>query len=378
MKSFLLILEIKAEAGTHKIHVNAPQTEKPVIIFRHGNTGNLHYSVKTLDVNKISLQDKTIYRYPKLVLPRNKVDVLKEKYNLSVVRTPDTADYKIISSDYIDSLLERKWTDTVMFDAFVEYYKKTINHWDTASTERAIEYIKSIREGDEKIAISIKSNMSWSFHNTTAYDITREIPSVEDKASYISDEETLKSILAAKNLIFDTVLCGVTVEDSIILGETEYNNLVTMINSNDTDNINLVLEMMANSNVEKSFDIIALLFYMHHHTLKDRSSNWTSVNVKTLRKRFNNFIPYGNLNVHYYDRLLKNLIEENFLTEFAFKVVSVKMLEHLVTSVGFNQESVFDIKLEDVKLKAQFQERMMKKNDLGIDVITKETSYLPF
>ena len=82
MKSFLLVLDIKAEAGTHKIHVKSPQTEKPVIIFRHGNTGNLHYSVKTLDVNKISLQDKTIYRYPKLVLPRNKVDVLKEKYKI--------------------------------------------------------------------------------------------------------------------------------------------------------------------------------------------------------------------------------------------------------------------------------------------------------
>ena len=53
MKSFLLVLDIKAEAGTHKIHVKSPQTEKPVIIFRHGNTGNLHYSVKTLDVNKI-------------------------------------------------------------------------------------------------------------------------------------------------------------------------------------------------------------------------------------------------------------------------------------------------------------------------------------
>lgn len=378
MKSFLLVLEIKAEAGTHKIHVHRPQTEKPVIIFRYGNTGNLHYSIKTLDVNTVSLKDKTIYRYPKLSLPRNKVDVLKEKYNLSVVRTPDTADYKIISSDYIDSLLERKWTDTVMFDAFIEYYNKTKNYWDTASAELAIEYIKSIREGDEKIAISIKSNMSWSFHNTTAYDITREIPSVEEKASYISDEETLKSILAARNLIFDTALCAITVEDSVILGETEYNNLVTMINSNDTDNINLVLEMMANCNVEKSFDIIALLFYIHHHTLKDKSSNWTSVNVKTLRKRFNNFIPYGNLSVHYYDRLLKNLIEENFLTEFAFKVVSVKMLEHLVTSVGFNQESVFDIKLEDVKLKAQFQERMMKKNDLGIDIITKTSSHLPF
>jgi len=378
MKSFLVNIDIRAVAGTHKIYVRDVQSEKPIIIFRTKASENLNHSVKTLDVNKISLKDKTIYRYPKLTLPRNKVDVLKEKYNLSVVRTSDTADYKIISEDYVNSLLERKWTDSVLLNDFIEYYKKTNIHWDNQSVDAAISEIRSVIGADEKVALSIKSNASWNHHSTTAYDISREMPFIEDKSSYISDEKTLKDILSANNLIFDTALCGVTVEDSIILGEAEYNNLVTMIDSNDTDNINLVLEMMANCNVEKSFDIIALLFYMHHHTLKDRSSNWTSVNVKTLRKRFNNFIPYGNHNVHYYDRLLKNLCDENFLTEFAFKVVSVKMLDHLVRSVGFNQESIFDINLNDIRLKPAFQEKMMKKNDVGIDIISNTPAYLPF
>jgi len=54
------------------------------------------------------------------------------------------------------------------------------------------------------------------------------------------------------------------------------------------------------------------------------------------------------------------------------------MLVHLVRSVGFNQESIFDINLNDIRLKPAFQEKMMKKNDVGIDIISNTPTYLPF
>ncbi len=376
MKSFEIQLEIKAVAGTHKIYVTRVTKEKPVIIFKRNSDHSINFRVKSLDIKKVSLQDKTIFRYPKLSLPRQKVDVLKEKYNLSVVRTSDTADYKIISEDYVNSLLDRKWSESIMFDKFIEYYKSTSLHWDTKSVEDTIKSIQDQVDLEDKVAISIRSNMAWNFHNTSAYDVSREMPWIEDKVLYISDESTLKAILSSDNLIYDTALSGVTVEDSVILGEKEYDSLLSMINSKDKENVNLALEMMANCNVEKSFDIIALIFYMNHAILKDFSTNWTSINIKTLRKRFNEFIPYGNYNVHYFDRLLKNLVSENALTEFAFKIVSIKMLDYLTHSMGFNDESVFDLKLEDIKLKPHFYEKL-KLNDKGVKIIDTQT-YLPF
>lgn len=376
MKSFEIQLEIQAVAGTHKIYVKHVTKEKPVIIFKRNSDHSINFRVKSLDIKKVSLQDKTIFRYPKLSLPRQKVDVLKEKYNLSVVRTSDTADYKIISEDYVNSLLDRKWSESIMFDKFIEYYKSTSLYWDTKSIEDAIKSIQDQVDLEDKVAISIRSNMAWNFHNTTAYDVSREMPWIEDKVLYISDESTLKTILSSDNLIYDTALSGITVEDSVILGEKEYDSLLSMINSKDKENVNVALEMMANCNVEKSFDIIALIFYMNHATLKDSSTNWTSINIKTLRKRFNEFIPYGNYNVHYFDRLLKNLVSENALTEFAFKTVSIKMLDYLTQSMGFNDESVFDLKLEDIKLKPHFYEKL-KVNDKGVKIIDPQT-YLPF
>ena len=52
-------------------------------------------NVVSLDSSMI--QDASFYRYPKLTLPRTKVDILKEKFNISITRAEDKADYKIIS-----------------------------------------------------------------------------------------------------------------------------------------------------------------------------------------------------------------------------------------------------------------------------------------
>ena len=49
-------------------------------------------SINFINVSKDDLRDKSIYRTPKLKLPRNKVDLLKEELNLKVTRTERKAD----------------------------------------------------------------------------------------------------------------------------------------------------------------------------------------------------------------------------------------------------------------------------------------------
>ena len=43
----------------------------------------------------IDLQDKKIYRYPNLELPRQKVDLLKTKFNVKIIRDAKLADIHI-------------------------------------------------------------------------------------------------------------------------------------------------------------------------------------------------------------------------------------------------------------------------------------------
>ena len=65
--------------------------------------------------NSINLQDKTIYRYPKLNLPRQKVDLLKDKFNVKITRNSDVADIHVISHQFIESLLTFEWSRNITF-----------------------------------------------------------------------------------------------------------------------------------------------------------------------------------------------------------------------------------------------------------------------
>ena len=377
MKSY----EIKIGLGHNNLlKINSYAPEKSVVSLSTyvDSSGYKLFRVNTVDLKTIDLTDKKIFRYPKLSLPRNKVDNLKTKYNLSVTRSPEDADYKIISLEYVKSLVDRKWHDTVMLSKFKEYYESTKSYWDQANIENFFNSINDI----EEVAITVRNELGWGQRNLPQYDIVNKLTESDSSVEYfyVDDEKHIEDIQNANDLILDVHLASLTLEDSVVLSHEDYENITRMIKSNSKDDITIALELLANCNIEKSMDIVALIFYNNHGILKDMSNNWNSVNVKALRKRLNNFIPYGQKNVHYYDRLVKCLLAEKSLTEFAFKIISIDMLGHLTTSVGFNSESVFDVKLSDIRLKPEFQERL-KVNANGqniIETIDTFTNSLPF
>ena len=84
-------------------------------------------SDKVLDIKSTDIQDKLLYRYPDLTLPRSKVDLLKDKYNVKVIRDETKADYKIISKKYINNMFYGGWQSV--------YTKKAINHYVTDLNE---------------------------------------------------------------------------------------------------------------------------------------------------------------------------------------------------------------------------------------------------
>jgi hypothetical protein len=68
-----------------------------------------------LNKNLLNLQDKTIYRYSDLNLPRQKVDLLKDKFNIKITRNSDIADIHVISYQFIESLLTFEWARNITF-----------------------------------------------------------------------------------------------------------------------------------------------------------------------------------------------------------------------------------------------------------------------
>ena len=82
------------------------------------------------NVKNLSLQDKKIYRFPKLDLPRQKVDLLKEKYNCKVIRDSSKADVAVVSYKLFNSIFDREWNSSITykkaFDILVYMKEKSI------------------------------------------------------------------------------------------------------------------------------------------------------------------------------------------------------------------------------------------------------------
>jgi hypothetical protein len=106
------------------------------------------------------------------------------------------------------------------------------------------------------------------------------------KVIYKLNENEKFNTLKSLKLIHSNILLDKVNKDSIIIDEDYYNQLVTMITSNDTANVTLAMELMANCDYKKSAPYLLSLFYNYSGIFYDsRSKN--HVNFKSLLDYWN-------------------------------------------------------------------------------------------
>lgn len=310
--------------------------------------------------SSVDLKDKTVYRYPKLTLPRAKMDTLKEKSNLKVTRDPTKADYKIISKTFITSLLTTSWNDFVSFEKFIDFLKKENYKQDI------IDVFDNYNKHD---LISTQS----SYYNSPAMISSMHTFIKEEGESnyyYVSEEfqKTYDELKISTSLVYDRHMVSLCNEDSVVLTKEEYRNVQSMIKSADVQNRALAVELIANCNLEESLDYVALIYYFLYDYIKE-ASNWNSVNVKTLRKRLDNFTPYGNAQYgNLYDTFIKKLIEEEYLTQFAFDETARYAFHNVVKrSMVLDKDNVFTMDVSSIKPSEE-----CAKNFKTPQILTKE------
>ena len=335
-----------------------------------------NFSIQDIDSN--DLQDATIYRFPKLDLPRQKVDVLKEKYNLSVTRNQDKADYSVISYKYLDSTLDQQYQGTLLskeeLKSVFQDFKKS-NRFMEATWQNIVEWF-NILENDSRIAITCgysynqsSSNKDILVNSLSPYKDTNSLKwkNINRKTPwYVKAEEwsTLEPLLNSTTLVLDSHLNKFTTEDSHVLTEDDYYQCLKMIEADDAENCTLALELMSNCNIEKSIPYLALLFYYNNDNLR-YAKNWNTVNVKSLRTRMKSFADglYGGQNAHGFESFIKKLDQEEALTEFAFKETVTRMFSNVISgNAGFGKNSIFDLDTSAFKLKPEWKEKLEAQN----------------
>ena len=294
-----------------------------------------------------TVQDKTLYRFPKLDLPRQKVELLKEKYNCKVIRNSDKADIHIVSDQLFDNLFEYQWTSSV---TSISFYKMLVAcKASNFLTEGAITHCKSILENVGTDAM-VKINLAYSYHNADPsmekmrddiQELIQENSSERKRSRDImlsmkNYDDYLRIINSNATIVYDTDIIGIIDGELAILDNTELEATLKMVKNHDIENRTLALEMLANCNIEKSFDVVSHSFYWCYDYLKN-TNNWNTVNVKALRKRLKKYQGGAcNTTIYAYNNYVKCLIEDKKLTKFALdntSLDSVKLKDELLDNL---------------------------------------------
>jgi hypothetical protein len=167
-------------------------------------------------------------------------------------------------------------------------------------------------------------------------------------------------------IVKDVEINKIISEDLAVIDEDQFDQVSKMIQSKDKDNRTLVLEMLSNCNIEKSFDIVSYLFFWYYDYFKD-CNNWNNINIKTLRKRLEKFSGSKNgSNQWPYDKYIKLLEVENKLTDFIVKKTIQKMYDSVIkNTIGLNN-NVFAIDLESIYLVGKYKNSIIKKECIQI------------
>lgn len=318
----------------------------------------------------MQIKGTSIYRFPKLSLPRQKVDHLKESANVSVTRNKDSADYHIISEKLLDSFFESSWTNFSTNDEAKDFLESC----QSCFTNDAYIMIRDLIEDDMLFHFEIngewrnqnpyKDSLSDAYHkvsrNKEGYDIYVPLKDLNDYNAIINNPK----------LVLDRHIKELCDEGLHVLTEEETYNIEKILKTHDVENLTLALEMMSNCNLDKSFDYVSYLYYFNFENLK-MASNWNNINAKTLRKALDSFTPYANTSAMYYEAYLKKLIEADKLTEWAFKATAKKLFDGGMKSFGLNRD-VFTISLDDIKLNPKYAD-IMKKAESADEIIKELT-----
>ena len=122
----------------------------------------------------INIQDKKLYRWPHLDLPRQKVDLLKDKFNCKVIRNVDKADIEIISMNGMRKLVEMDWHASFSYSGMYDFlsFLKSADILTQSSLEKCRDLLDGI---PKESRINITRNYPWDLDSSGSIFETSKI-----------------------------------------------------------------------------------------------------------------------------------------------------------------------------------------------------------
>ena len=300
-----------------------------------------------------SLKGKTLYRYPKINLSRDKVSSIKQDYGISITRDHKKADYHIISQKYIDSKVEQLGHRPRIFtveSVLADIHKQAIDMSDV---------LASIN--DHELVLFDYQGYNW--HSN--YEVTFT-PRLTDWRWGSFMNKNAHTLLGCGNLVLDENINNIISKESPTITEEMFDNLEEMIRTRNEDDINMALNVMANSNYTESVDKIGLLLVTHRSTLS-KCKAWNSVGVKAMRSTFSAFNMELNDYAHGYNKFFDVLLSKGAMTSFAVRKVKHLIFKRFLNRFFDNDPDTgkytmpFHIKESDLMLAPKYEKEFTEK-----------------
>jgi|TARA_R110000744_G_scaffold195378_1_gene314391 hypothetical protein len=348
------------------------------------NDEDLHYNRRNKDIlNELTTRDidwekiNTIYRYPHLALSRDKMIALKDKYNIKVIRDSSKADISVVSEKTFENLIlhnhyGKTYTKQLFLNKMEQGFRNLLNPDAIIAMEDCLDmmndddyvYMNSSYGSWNNSSQFMKSPLEYIVRDTS--DPTSLFHGAESGLTYVNNTmwASYNSIVRSKNiLVSDIYVNEVCSEDSVTLNWELYNNIDAMLQAT-MDDRNVAMVMMSNCNIETSKTALGLIFF-HHGELMKSSKTWNQVAFKTLRKQFDHYSISGWNSGHTstYSSLTQKLIEDDSLNENAMEHICDLVFQKVITnSIGMGLEnSVFEMKRSDMRLKPEFINKLKKE-----------------
>tara|TARA_R110002012_G_scaffold69420_1_gene179687 strand:+ start:498 stop:1748 length:1251 start_codon:yes stop_codon:yes gene_type:complete len=348
----------------------------------------------------------TLYRLPFLTLSRDKLANFKDECKFNVIRDRDKADIVVIGENTMSKMTETTYKNVFEYKDWKSVVLEKMIYANLEQNDKnyIINFINSIADDHgENVYISFNTNhYYYSDDDKTDREknLNKFLQMIQDTREHgcksVSENQYTTYVKKdsldlynwiynnQNNLIKDTVLNKLCVQNSVTLGVTEFEQLNNLISSSDEENVNIGLTMMANCNVEDSKLYLSLLFANHSENMKGRKV-WNHVNFKYLRKIFERYI---NLTLSNwggaYNNLLESLVNDNCLTMWGSRYIANLMFTRVIEShlgVG-TKDCVFTVSVDDLKLKSVYEDQLVDDNDNKLSELLTETGVghddLPF
>lgn len=256
-----------------------------------GNFSESHNIIQNLIIQNYDLKDKTLFKLKQAKVSRDKIEILKEEYNVSrtikinkadAIIIPDEFDYNAynycltISHDLLSNVIMMissitSYRSNNQYNSLFEYYESQKDY----IFERCISFVEN---GDPKIIIDCSSEIYSILRKNNFTDYVNKYVYYDKKVSNRLDY--LKLIHVNKPLIKESYVNTLANNNLIVIDDETYNNLNAMCKTE--DNVNVAMSIIANCNIEESLEYIVLLYYKYYDKFRE-CKMYNSVDIRNLK-----------------------------------------------------------------------------------------------